>query len=62
MKKYLTQKELLEKTGIQFYQLEYLIKKGEVPVIKSGSGVPRKYPVESLKLIEDWKKSKGYYD
>ena len=60
MKNHLTQKEVLEKTGLKFYQLEYLIKKGKVPVIQSGSGVPRKYPFESLTIIEDLKKSRGH--
>ncbi|MBU4444653.1 MAG: hypothetical protein L6422_02940 [Candidatus Marinimicrobia bacterium] len=53
MKKYLSQKELLEETGICFYRLEYLIKKGEVPVTQNGSGNPRKFPnPEAVEIIK----------
>jgi len=53
MDKYLSQKEVIEITGIRFYQLEYLIKKGEISVIQLGSGNPRKFPPDSIKRIKD---------
>jgi len=52
MDKYLSQKEVIEMTGIRFYQLEYLIKKGEISVIQNGSGNPRLFPLESVEIIQ----------
>ena len=52
MDKYLNQKEVIEMTGIRFYQLEYLIKKGEISVIQLGSGNPRKFPPETIEIIK----------
>ena len=53
MDNYLSQKEVIERTGIRFYQLEYLIKKGDLPVIQNGSGIPRKFPLAVVEIIQE---------
>jgi len=50
-RRFLTQKELLQKTGIKFYKLEYLIKTGIVPVIQKGRGTPRQFPIDAISII-----------
>lgn len=52
MKDYLTQKQVLVKTGFKFYQLEHLIKSGIIPVIRFGKGNPRKFPSEAVEIIK----------
>ncbi|MCK4297107.1 MAG: hypothetical protein KAX28_10685 [Candidatus Marinimicrobia bacterium] len=42
MKDYLTQKQVLEITGLKVYQLERLIKIGIVPVINFGKTIEKK--------------------
>jgi len=49
---FLTQKEILQKTGIKFYRLEYLIKTGIVLVIQKGRGIPRQFPPDSVSIIK----------
>lgn len=51
-KHWLTQKELLQKTGIKFYKLDYLVKTGDIPVIQKGSGNLRQFPDEAVRIIK----------
>jgi hypothetical protein len=48
-----SQKEVLEKTGIKCYQLEYLIRTKKIPVIRKGKGIPREFPEEAIKIIKE---------
>ncbi|MFH1212887.1 MAG: hypothetical protein V1681_02270 [Candidatus Neomarinimicrobiota bacterium] len=50
--RFLTQKEILQKTGVKFYRLEYFIKSGIVPVIQKGRGNPRQFPPDSVSIIK----------
>ena len=49
--KMLTQNEVLIKTGLKMYQLDYLIRLGEIPVIQYGKGMSRLFPSESVEKI-----------
>jgi len=51
---YLSQNEVLKQTGLKYWQLEHLIKAGEIPVIKRGHGVPRQFLLEAVKILRAW--------
>ena len=53
MENYLTQKQVLEQTGLKYYQLEHLIKSGIVQVYRCGSGNPRKFPLAAIEIIQE---------
>lgn len=57
--KYLTKNEIIEETGLKYYQLDYLVRSNQVPVIMRGSGRRRLYPPKALKIIKKWKSQKG---
>jgi len=56
-KEYLTKDEILDKTGIKYYKLDYLVRSGQVPVIKRGSGKKRLYPPEALEIVLEHKEN-----
>jgi len=58
-KNYLSQNELVKKTGIKLCQIEYLIRIGEVPVIQRGRGIPRMFPKEAVGIIRNRLKKLG---
>ncbi|MDD5230091.1 MAG: hypothetical protein PHC43_02070 [Candidatus Marinimicrobia bacterium] len=51
---YLSQNEVLKQTGLKYWQLEHLIKAEEIPVVKHGHGVPRKFPPEAVEILKEW--------
>lgn len=46
-----TSSEILSMTGLKPYQLDYIVRVGEIPVIKSGKANPRLFPVDALDEI-----------
>ena len=51
---FLDKNDIIELTGIEFYQLDYLVKTGKVPAIKRGSGRKRLYPHRAIEIIKNW--------
>ncbi|GEM_PF-3231506 len=50
----ISQKELLQKTGAKYYQVEHLIRTGRLPVYKHGRGNERQFPLEAIEILNDW--------
>jgi|TARA_Y100000310_G_C20644526_1_gene795809 hypothetical protein len=48
----LSTSEVLDKTGLVFYQLEYLVKTGRIPTFSYGKGLPRRYPLNTIEKIK----------
>lgn len=57
--KFITQKELVKKTGLKHSQIDYLVREGQIPVKQFGKAIPRKFPAEAIEIIEDWKQKRG---
>jgi len=57
---YLSQNEVLKQTGLKYWQLEHLIKAGEIPVIKRGHGTPRQFPLEAVEILKAWLSKRTY--
>lgn len=50
----ITAKEIHKEVDIQYYQLEHLVKSGQVEAVRSGKGRDRKFPdntIEKIKII-----------
>lgn len=53
----ITTDQILAATGIQFYRLEYLVKKGEITCQRNGKGNPRTYPADTIDRIRKLEKT-----
>ena len=51
-KKYLTQKKLVEITGVKNSQINYLVQEGIIPCKRFGSSIFRQFPPEALQIIQ----------
>lgn len=52
-KRYLNQDEILRRTNLKYYQLEYIIRTKSIPVYRFGKGSPRMYPMDTVKKINE---------
>ena len=59
MKKTISQKELLERTGAKYYQVEHLIRAGRLPVERYGRGNERRFPLEAIEMVKTWLERKS---
>ena len=50
--KLITTAEVLQKTRIPFYQLDYLVKAGRIHAFRTGRGIERRFPPDTIEKIK----------
>ena len=59
MKREITTKEIIERTGIKYYSLEHLIRSGRIKAKSYGKGNARKFDPDVIEKIKEIQTAKG---
>ena len=51
MKQYYTHQEIINKTGLKPFNIDYLVRNRIIPCITKGKGITRLFPIEALEII-----------